>query len=81
MNETESLVDLADFEVRTSRTKMLNLTRGGEFEVVRVEWRRVGTRRWSKANVIPEDGQTLDQVEALAPKVVQARETGEPVNA
>jgi hypothetical protein len=38
---------------------------------VRIDYRRVGTRRWRHVNVFPDDDQTIEGVIALADEIVE----------
>lgn len=53
-------------EVETSRERCFNLSAGGRVDVVRVRWRVKGTRRWASFLLIPDEGQSLDELEQNA---------------
>lgn len=65
-----------ELEVRTSRSEALSLGGGGWFPVVRVQYRPAGTRIWRHFNLVPKDGQTLEQLEKHANVAAQMVHAG-----
>lgn len=57
-----------EVEVETERTMAYNLTAGkgngeGRREVLRVRYRGTGNRRWSTFLLVPDPGQSIDELE------------------
>ena len=53
-------------DVRTERDTAIGLGDGWRGEVVRVKYRKPPTRRWTTFLLVPDDGQTIEELEANA---------------
>lgn len=63
-------MDRIEAEAWAERTTLTNLETGERREgnILRVRYREVGTRRWTKFYVVPDPGQSVDELLARAPE-------------
>lgn len=59
------------FEIQTEEDRAIPLRLGGyDGPILRVKYRVNGKRLWTKILIVPDEGQTLDDLRMLAPKAV-----------
>jgi hypothetical protein len=55
-------VSSIEIEHRTGVVELINWTKGETVFALRVDWRPFGTRRWHHFNMVPQEGQTIDEL-------------------
>lgn len=63
-------------EVKTERDRAWRLNDGAQSEVVRVLYRKPPTRRWTRFLLVPDEGQSLEELEAHATEAAVLHATG-----
>lgn len=63
-------------EVRTEPERVTNLTTGEVMDALRVKYRKPGKRRWTKFLVVPDEGQTIDDLKNLSSRIAHAHAHG-----